>query len=210
MSILSKFVAVFRGSGGTKPAINPDRTLEPGLAVTFSAAAHGIPTVRFDSKLVTETVKADLRDNISKIKKFKAVHFDHIYSVALESISSGGNLLILCDAIMALNIPDITREHAGDISRNLNRKAKALITRERQLSIGILHAIWRYSGAPCCANRKKPSTKDIRQDAAHKAADGKRYEVAKGMLLNGRYKWPGQDPACKCVSMSIIPGLDAG
>ena len=208
MSILSKLVAAFSGSGEPKPAMVSDRTLGPAVGVRFPAAAHGIPTVRFDSKLVTEAIKADLRDNINKIKEFEAVHFDQIYSAALESISAGRNLAILFDAIMALNMPDMTRKKAGDISLSLNNKAGALIDRERQLSTGILHAIWLYSGAPCCVNPQKPSAKDIRQDAAHKAANGKRYAVAKGMLLDGRYKWPGQDEGCKCVSIPIIPGID--
>ena len=144
----------------------------------------------------------------NKIKEFDAAHFDQIYIAALESISVGGNLAILFDAILALNHPDMTKQRAGEISRSINNKAKALMNREQQLSIGIRYAIWIYSGAPCWLNPKNPSAKDIRQDAAHKAAGGKRYEVAKGMLLNGRYKWPGQDEGCKCVSRSIIPGLD--
>jgi len=210
MSILSKFVAVFSGSGRAKPAVVPDRAMESALAIRFPAAANGVPTVRFDPKRVTETVKADLRKNIRKIKEFDAAHFDRIYIVALESISVGGNMAILCDAIMALNLPDMTKQRAGEISHSIIRKANALINRDRQLSLGIQYATWMYSGAPCCVNPKKPSAKDIRQDAAHKAADGKRYEVAKGMLLNGRYKWPGQDLGCRCVHKSIIPGIGEG
>ena len=57
-------------------------------------------------------------------------------------------------------------------------------------------------------NPKKPSAKDIRQDAAHRAVNGKRYEVIKGMLLNGRLTMPGWEERCKCVSRPIIPGLD--
>lgn len=68
MSILSKFVAVFRRSGGTTPAIVPDRAMGPALDIRFPVSAYGIPTVRFDPKRVTEAVKADLRKNINKIK----------------------------------------------------------------------------------------------------------------------------------------------
>jgi hypothetical protein len=80
--------------------------------------------------------------------------------------------------------------------------------RDRQKSLGIKYAIWMYSGAPCQVNPKKPSAKDIRQDAAHRAADGKPFEVAKGMLLNGRLTMPGREEGCKCSSRPIIPGLD--
>ncbi len=42
------------------------------------------------------------------------------------------------------------------------------------MSVGMKYAIWLYRGAPCEG-----------QDAPHIAANGGRYEVAKGMLLNG-------------------------
>lgn len=74
--------------------------------------------------------------------------------------------------------------------------------------VGIKYAIWMYSGAPCHTNRKNSSAKDIRQDTAHRAANGKRYEVAEGMLLNGRLTLPGREEGRKCASRSIIPGLD--
>ena len=102
----------------------------------------------------------------------------------------------------------MTKQRASEISIRLNNKATALINRNQQVSIGIKYAIWVYSGAPCQVNPKKPSAKDIRQDAAHKAADGKRYEVAKGMLLNGELTMPGQEEGCKCISRPIIPGFD--
>ena len=57
-------------------------------------------------------------------------------------------------------------------------------------------------------NPKKPSAKDICRDAAHRAADGKRYEVGKGMLLNGRLTMPGREEGCECISRPIIPELD--
>jgi hypothetical protein len=82
-----------------------------------------------------------------------------------------------------------------------------VMTKERQESLGINHAIWLYSGAPCDVNPKKPKG---RQNASHRAADGKQYEVSKGMHLNGKWTWPGYEDGCKCVSRSIIPGLSDG
>jgi hypothetical protein len=83
------------------------------------------------------------------------------------------------------------------------------MNQDQQLSLGIKYATWVYGGAPCNLNPENPSAKDIRRDAAHRAADGKRYEVARGMALNGRLTMPGWEDGCKCVSRSIIPGLDS-
>jgi uncharacterized protein with gpF-like domain len=199
MSILSKVMSAIRGRKESEPTAGPARTVEP---------AHTVPTVKFDPRRVTDAVKADLQKNIHNIKEFDESHFDQIYDAALRSVSRGMDLATLFDAITALNLPDVTKQRAGEISRNLNFKAKALMDRDRQLSLGIKYAIWMYSGAPCQVNPKKPSAKDVRQDAAHRKANGKRFEVAKGMLLNGRLTMPGREEGCKCFSRPIIPGLD--
>jgi len=39
------------------------------------------------------------------------------------------------------------------------------------------------------------------------AANGKEYDVDKGMWLEQRWTWPGREINCRCVSRSIIPGL---
>jgi len=170
--------------------------------------AYAIPTVKFDPDRVTDAVKADLKSSIQKIREFDESHFDQIYDAALRSICRGRDLATLFNAIMELNLPDITEQRASEISLSLSNKATALMNRDQQLSIGIKYATWVYSGAPCQLNPKKPSAKDIRQDAAHRAADGKQYEVLSGMLLDGRLTLPGQDEGCKCISRSIIPGFD--
>jgi hypothetical protein len=170
--------------------------------------ADAIPTVHFDPNRVTEEVKADLKNNIKELKDFGESHFEHIYVAALRSISRGRDLATLFDAIVELNLPNMTKRRASEIARCLNNKATALMNRDQQISSGIKYAIWVYSGAPCQMNPRKPSGEDVRRDAAHKASDGKRYEVSKGMILNGRPTLPGWDDGCKCTSRSVIPGLD--
>jgi len=195
MWILSKLMSVIKG--GARPKIT---TAAPITGQT----GHTIPTVKFDPTRVTETVKIDLKSNIKKIREFDESSFEKIYEASLQSVSRGRDLGILTAAIIDLELPSMTKQRAGGIARSLNNKATALMTRERQISLGIKYAIWSYSGAPCQITPKKPSAKDVRQDTAHKAADGKRYEVSKGMLLNGRLTMPGQEEGCKCVSQAII------
>ena len=158
---------------------------------------YGIPTVRFDPTKVTETVKADLRQNIKSLNEVGGGDFDKIYDAALRSISAGRALHILYQALMTIS--GMHKRRAEDISRSLNNKATALIQAEEQSRLGIRYAIWLYSGAPCG---------DPEQDAAHEAANGKPYAVNKGMLLNGRWTRPGHEEGRKCVSKSMIVGFD--
>jgi hypothetical protein len=159
--------------------------------------SYGIPTVKFDTAKVTESVKADLGQNIRSLNEVGAADFDGVYDAALRSICAGRALHILCQALMTID--GIGRRRAEDISRSLNNKATALIEAEEQERLGVKYAIWLYSGAPCGS---------AVQDAAHKAANGKPYLVNKGMVLNGRWSRPGREDACKCVSKSMIVGFD--
>lgn len=199
MAIFSKLVALIRRSSEAGSTTAPDWTME---------RVDGIPTVKFDPNRVTEAVKSDLAKNIKEIREFDVSNFTKIYDSALRSISKGGDAAILFNSIMELNLPDMTKRRASEISISLNNKASALMERDQRVSAGIKYAIWVYSGAPCQVNPKKPSAKDIRQDTAHRASNGKRYEIAKGMLMNGRLVMPGQDEGCKCISRPVIPGLD--
>ena len=186
-----------------KTATTRDVATTTALEPTYS-----IPTVKFDPKQVTEAVKADLAKNIKNIGEFDESNFEIIYAAALRSTSRGGDLATLFGAIMELNLPGMTKRWASQICLSLNNKATALMNQDRQVSLGIKHAIWVYSGAPCQMNPQKPSPKDIRQDAAHRAAGGKRYETRKGMLLNGRLTLPGREEGCKCLSRPIIAVFD--
>jgi uncharacterized protein with gpF-like domain len=167
----------------------------------------GIPTVKFDASQVTEAVKADLKQNILLLEGIDRNYFEQVYDAALRSISAGRDMFLLGNVLMQMNINGMTIGRAAEIAHLLNDKATALMDRERQESLGITQAKWLYSGAPCITNPKAPSDQDERQDAAHKAANGKIFEISKGMLLDGKWTWPGVEPGCRCASMPIVAGF---
>lgn len=158
---------------------------------------YGMPAVKFDSAKVTETIKADLRQNIKSLNEVGADDFDMIYDAAIRSISAGRALHILYQVLITIH--GMSKRRAESISLSLNNKATALIKAEEQERLGIKYAIWLYSGATCGSTM---------QDDAHKAVNGKPYLVHKGMLLNGRWTRPGREDGCKCVSKSMIVGFD--
>ena len=160
----------------------------------------GIPTVKFDPSRVTQPVKDVVRSTIVALPEIDQINFEKIYEAAIRSILAGRALRLLFEAIMGLNIAGMTKARAADIARLLNNRATSHMNCGRQISLGITHAIWLYAGAPCMVNLKKPTDQDIQQDAAHRAADGKEFEIAKGMYLNGKWTWPGFEPGCKCIS----------
>jgi hypothetical protein len=170
--------------------------------------AQSLPTVKFDRASVTASVKADLRANIEAIEDIDSPHIEPIYRAAVEAISRGGDLHLLTNAIMELEIPGVARARAVGMARWLSRSASALISDQRQAAMGIESAKWLYSGAPCHSGGANASAAQLRQDEAHRAANGKVYRVGKGVLLDGKWTLPGREGDCKCVSTAIIPGLD--
>ena len=188
MSIASKFLETVKRLGRKST-----KTDEP---------THTIPKVGFDASRVTNAVKADIRKNVLLLEIDKK-HVDRVYDAAIRSISAGRDLSVLHDCLMRLNVSGMTTQRAGEIALFLNNRATALMNRERQETLGIKKAIWLYSGAPCEINPKKPTG----QDAAHRAANGRSFDVSKGMLLNGKWTWPGAEPGCRCVSKSVVPGF---
>ena len=79
------------------------------------------------------------------------------------------------------------------IARDQSNKANAVVSRARQLELGITDAIWMHSHAG----------KNPRKD--HVAANGKRYKIAEGCLISGEYIQPGEEINCRCTSRPILP-----
>lgn len=163
----------------------------------------GIPIVKFDASRLTETVKADLSQTIRNLEEIDGRHFDQVYDAALRSISDGRDLRVLFNALMQMNFNGMTKGKAEEIARFLNNRASALMDKERQASIAIEQAVWMHSGAPCEVDIKKPTG----QDAAHRAANGKTFDIRNGLLLNGKRTWPGFDRGCKCGSKAVVRGF---
>jgi hypothetical protein len=101
---------------------------------------------------VTETVKADLRQNIKSLAEVGPRDFETIYDAALRSVSAGRALQILYQAL--LTIDGMSKRRAEEISLSLNNKATALLQSEGQERLGIKYAYWISSGAPCGSPRR--------------------------------------------------------
>ena len=182
------------------------RSMRSDRASIPERARYGIPTVKFDSSRVTDAVKADLAKNIALLEDINKRDFGYVFDAALKAISVGGDLGSLADSLMTLD--GMTRRRAADISRSLWSRAYSIIKRQEWISLGIENGIWRYSGASCMSNPSEPSEMDIKQNSAHQAADGTKFDISKGLFLNGKWTWPGGEDSCKCFCRPIILGID--
>ena len=187
----------------TKPTV-----VKKDYSPSVRYAMEAMPTTKFDPSAVTKSVKADLLRNIELLEDMEKKHVKQVYELALRSIVGRRDFYLFCTEIMDLHIEGMTRSKAAEFGRSLANKVGAVIERERRTSLGITHAKWLYANAPCMRDPNHPSAAEVQRDAAHCAANGQRYEISKGLFVDGKWTWPGVDEGCKCVSRSIIPGLE--
>ncbi|MHB1023827.1 MAG: hypothetical protein ACYC46_05690 [Acidobacteriaceae bacterium] len=164
-----------------------------------------MPTIKFDPSTINKRVKSDLRRNIEVLPDLERRHVEPFFETLLRAPR---NLHLLSAELM--KIDGMTQGRAVEIARSLSNKTMAIMNRERQASLGITHAIWMYPNAPCMREpfSSCPTTADVQQDSAHRTANGKRYEISKGLFVDGKWTWPGVEEGCKCAARAILPGLE--
>jgi SPP1 gp7 family putative phage head morphogenesis protein len=179
----------------------------PGIARYFATAAKdrvdstlaaslrqaGI-SVRFQiTPAVQEALDASVAENVSLIKSIAQQHLGQVEQLVMRNIPAGRDIGGLRKDLQ--HQLGVTQRRATLIARNQNNMATATVCRARQQDLGIKRAIWMHSSA---GRHPRPE---------HVAANGKEYDVDKGMWLEQRWTWPGREINCRCVSRSIIPGL---
>ena len=121
---------------------------------------------------------------------------------AVASVEDGRNVGRLATALIATGW---SKHDSIDLARYVHNRATAIIERTRSLALGIQEAEWLYGAA--CHPYGTITEEDVRRDAAHQRADGKRYLIAEGLNIDGAQTWPGMARYCKCISKPLLPGL---
>ena len=166
-----------------------------------------IPTVKFDTSRLTAAVLAEVESAVRELPEVTRDNFDGVYDLTVRACALGGDMSLLGRGLMEMGLRGMSWKRASQVSRELWFRAKDLMDRERQTKLGITRARWRYANAPCMIDPGNPSAADLRRDASHKAADGKVYVIADGLLIDGKRCFPGRESGCKCSSSSIFPGV---
>jgi SPP1 gp7 family putative phage head morphogenesis protein len=152
-------------------------------------------TVKFSlSREANDVLQATIGENVALIKSIGAEHLSQVEGLVMRSVQQGRDVGTLTEELHQRY--GVTKRRAAFIALDQNNKATATVTRVRQQALGITEAVWLHSHGG-----KEPRK-------SHQEADGKKFDVKKGMLIDGEYIWPGQLPRCRCVSRSVIPGLE--
>jgi uncharacterized protein with gpF-like domain len=152
-------------------------------------------SVSVKDTLVTNTVmQASIQENVSLIRSIQSEYATEVEGLVMRSVTAGRDLSYLTDQLQERY--GVTRRRAKSIAGGQNNKATAQMARARQLSIGVKKARWLHVGGG-----KNPRH-------SHVEANGKVFDLSKGLKIDGEYIFPGEKINCGCVGAPIIPGVD--
>lgn len=140
------------------------------------------------------TYDAVIHEQVGLIKSIASEHLADVQTAVMQSVQQGRKLSELSRTLE--DKYEVTSRRAALIARDQNNKATATLARARRADLGITHAKWRHSAA---GKTPRPS---------HVEANGKIYEIQKGMYLDGVWTWPGHEINCRCSDQAVIPGFE--
>jgi len=134
---------------------------------------------------------ATLAENVGLIKSIPAQYLKQVEGVVMRSYSAGRDLETMVRSLKELY--PAASHRAELIARDQSNKANATVNKARQLELGITDGIWMHSHA---GKTPRPS---------HVAANGKRFKIAEGCLIDGKRIMPGEEINCRCTWRAVLP-----
>lgn len=183
-------------------AAGPGRSFARGAVGTADRSfAAGLKKAGFTVKFTmtpaaNEVMQTTIAEQVGLIKSIPEQYLTQVQGAVMRSVQVGRDLGSLAKELE--HQFGVTKRRAALIARDQNNNATASITKVRQIELNITEAFWLHS-----AGGKQPRP-------THVANSGLRYNIAEGWLdpaINKRI-WPGTEISCRCVSRSIVPGLD--
>lgn len=172
--------------------------LEGSFKATDSAMRIALRDAGFAVKFemtpaMRDALNASLAENVGLIRSIPEQYLQKVQGIVNRSYANGRDLQTMVKQLRKL-YPK-AQDRAVLIARDQSNKANAIVTRTRQLELGLTDAIWMHSHGG-----KTPRP-------AHVAANGRRYKIAEGCLIDGEYIQPGTEINCRCTSRPVLPGL---
>lgn len=153
-------------------------------------------TVRFGmTQRSQEAFSGVVGANVGLIRSIGQEYLSKVESVVWQSVNAGYDMGKLAQELKKSH--GISQRRAAFIARDQTNKAKAVIEKSRREELGITEAVWLHSHA---GKEPRPS---------HVNANGKRFQVARGMYLDGEWVQPGEMINCRCNSRAVIKGFNA-
>lgn len=157
----------------------------------FLLRQHGFTIRMQNSKQTLNSLRAVMGENVGLIKSIGIEYLGKVQQHVWQSVTGGYDLASLTKNLQ--HDFHVTKSRAELIARDQSAKAHAVIEQSRRKELGITQAIWIHSHA---GKQPRPS---------HLNAHGEKFDIEKGLYLDGEWVLPGQAINCRCGSKAIMP-----
>ncbi|GBR56467.1 hypothetical protein [Gluconobacter sphaericus] len=158
--------------------------------------------VKFDPKLITPFIEKDIREFVLSFDEIPQGKQKIVIDAALESLKGGGgNSFVVFTALQAAGME---KKRSLVITDLIIKRSRWRVNTQRQTITGIFEAEWVWAGAPCITSNP-PSPEEAEMSEQHKAANGRKFDIREGLLIDGKKQFPGLAYNCKCVSRIVLP-----
>lgn len=190
--LLDKWNRKLDGLGNEIAKLFVDKTVTNYDARLTSLLRRRGFTVRMqNSEKTLDALRAAMGENVGLIKSIGTEYLSKVQMHVWQSVTGGYDLKTLTDNLQ--HDFHIARNRAVTIARDQANKAHAVIEQARRKELGIKEAIWIHSHAG-----KQPRE-------SHVKAHGKKFDIEKGMYIDGEWILPGEKINCRCGSKAILP-----
>lgn len=145
------------------------------------------------SEKVEKRVQEAVAENVGLIKSIGTTYLSKVNQATWTMVKGGFNLKEFADTLE--HSFGVERKRCNLIARDQMGKASIAIQQARHEELGLYRAIWLHSHAG-----KVPRQSHVR-------ANGKEFDIRKGMYIDGEYILPASKVNCKCNYRIIIDDL---
>ena len=134
-----------------------------------------------------------IQNNVDLISSISDEYFDKIEKVVYNGMMAGQDYQTLGKKIMEAT--GATAKRAKFIARDQTSTINAQLSRKRASAAGLTRGVWNKT--------KFNATSKYKPRQSHISADGKEYDLEKGLLVDGEYIHPGEAINCTCVASYV-------
>jgi len=188
----SRWYKVFKDEGAAIAKLYVTRLYKASNSAFRKALKDSGWSVDFQmTPAMNDAFQASLADNVGLIESIPEQYFGKVEGIVSRGYTAGRDLQAITSELKELH--PVADRRAVLIARDQCNKANAVVQRTRQLELGIEEAIWMHSHG---GKEPRPS---------HVAANGRKFKVDEGCLIDGEYILPGQLINCRCTSRAVLP-----
>jgi uncharacterized protein with gpF-like domain len=143
---------------------------------------------------LTDFANIAIKNQVDLIKSISDEYFDKVEKITLNGMMNGTEWSELGKQIQKAT--GATAKRAKTIARSQLSMINGNLTKKRATEAGYTKARW--------LKTKPRATANYKPRESHNQANGKIFDLSKGLLIDGKYTYPSEDYNCTCLYEIVV------